>query len=108
MNKNNKKMELTGMCVSSGRAKGTLRFYKEGVKYKKNDIVLLNQWVTSNVAFLKKASGLISSKGGLTCHASIIAREYGIPCLVSVKNFEDAKEGSKLELNATAETITFL
>jgi phosphoenolpyruvate synthase/pyruvate phosphate dikinase len=107
MNKR-KLLNVTGMCVSSGIAKGILRFYQKSVRYKKGDIVLLNEWVTSNVAYLKNAGGLISSKGGLTCHASIIAREYGIPCMVAVKNFDKFKEGLKLELNATAETITLL
>ena len=104
----NKKITITGMCVSPGIVKGILRFYKKGHVYKKTDIVLLDQWLTSGVALLKKAGGLLSSKGGLTCHASIIAREYGIPCLVSVKNFNTIKEGVRLELNATAESITLL
>ena len=103
-----KQADITGMCVSAGKSRGTLRFYKKGVKYTKKDIVLLNEWLTSGVALLKNAGGLLSSRGGLTCHASIIAREYGIPCLVSVKNFDGVKEGSKLELNATGELVTII
>lgn len=103
-----KNQNVSGICVSPGQAKGILKFYQKTVKYKKGDIVLLNEWVTSNVSYLKKASGLLSTQGGITCHASIIAREYGLPCLVAVKNFEKIKQGTKLELNATAEQVKIL
>ena len=36
----------------------------KGVYYTKDDIVLLNEWITSNVALLKDAGGLISNQGG--------------------------------------------
>ncbi len=97
----------TGICVSSGETIGTIRFYKKGVAYTKQDIVLLNEWLTSGVALLKNAGGLLSSRGGITCHASIIAREYRIPCLVGLKGVE-LKDGQKVRLNATSETITIL
>lgn len=97
----------TGTCVSSGETTGTIRFYKKGVVYTKHDIVLLNEWLTSGVALLKNAGGLLSSRGGITCHASIIAREYRIPCLVGLKGAE-LKDGQKVRLNATSETITLL
>ena len=75
------------------------------MKYTKEDIVILNQWVTQNVTVLKNVGGLVSSTGGLTCHASIIAREFNIPCLVSVKGLEDLKEGAQVFLDAAAEEL---
>ena len=99
---------LKGICVSPGEVIGTIRLYKEGKKYSKKDIVVLNVWVTSGVALLKNAGGLISSKGGLTCHASIIAREYNIPCLVGVQGAEKLKEGMKVKIEANKEVITIL
>ena len=92
---------ITGMCVSPGKTRGRLRFYKKNIRYKKADIVMLNEWVTTNVAYLKNAGGLLSNLGGLTCHASIIAREYGLPCLVSLRNSKQLKDGAKIELDAT-------
>ena len=103
-----KKPIITGICVSPGKVTGILRLYQKGVAYKKNDIVILNEWLTSGVAALKHAGGLLSDKGGITCHASIIAREYGIPCLVSVRHLEDLKLGTRIELDATCETVKIL
>lgn len=98
--------KLNGICVSPGEVTGKIKFYKEGKEYSNKDIVVLDIWVTSGVALLKNVGGLISSKGGLTCHASIIAREYNIPCLVGVSGADKLKEGSKVKLEANKELIT--
>lgn len=103
-----RKTKFSGICVCPGRVSGVISHYKIRHKYTKKDIVVLDTWVTSGVVLLKNAGGLISSKGGLTCHASIIAREYGIPCLVGVKNADTIKEGQRILLDATKEVITIL
>ncbi len=96
---------ITGICVSPGRAEGLLRRYEKDVQYEPHDIVLLNEWVTTNVSYLKNAGGLISSRGGITCHASIIAREYRIPGLVAAKNVDELADGTAIILDATNETV---
>jgi phosphoenolpyruvate-protein kinase (PTS system EI component) len=93
------------MCVSPGRVKGILRLYRPHIRYGRKDIVLLNEWVTSGVVFLKNAGGLLSTTGGLTSHASLIAREYRLPCLVSVRGLDEIKEGTPVLLDATREEI---
>jgi len=35
---------------------------------------------------MKKASGIVTNRGGRTCHAAIISRELGIPCLIGTEN----------------------
>ncbi len=35
---------------------------------------------------MKKASAIITNRGGRTCHAAIISRELGIPCIVGTNN----------------------
>ncbi|MEK7084322.1 MAG: PEP-utilizing enzyme [Patescibacteria group bacterium] len=101
-------LNITGICVSPGAVTGTVHRYKKGVMYKKNDILILDEWLTSGVAALKDVGGLLSSRGGITCHASIIAREYGVPCLVSVKNIDMLSDGTHIEMNATSEKIKIL
>lgn len=105
---NKMQLNITGICVSPGVVTGTAHRYKKGIVYKKNDIVILDEWLTSGVAALKNVGGLLSSRGGITCHASIIAREYGVPCLVSVKNIDLLSDGTRIELNATSEKIKIL
>ena len=99
---------IEGMCVSPGEVTGVIRFYKAGDTYTKNDIIVLNEWVTSNVALLKEAGGLISTTGGLTSHASIIAREYRLPGMGGGKGGEALKDGTRVRLDATNEEIHIL
>ena len=35
---------------------------------------------------MKKAAAIVTNSGGRTCHAAIISRELGIPCVVGTKN----------------------
>ena len=35
---------------------------------------------------MKKAKAIVTDAGGMTCHASIVSRELGIPCIVGTKS----------------------
>ncbi len=35
---------------------------------------------------MKRASGIITNRGGRTCHAAIVSRELGVPCIVGTGN----------------------
>jgi pyruvate,water dikinase len=35
---------------------------------------------------MKIASAIVTDKGGRTCHAAIVSRELGIPCIVGTNN----------------------
>lgn len=51
--------------------------------------------------------GVITEQGGLLSHASIIARELGIPCLVQVSNATTRLQtGEKVKIDALKGTIT--
>lgn len=52
--------------------------------------ILLIRWATPNVVMaFGKAAAIVSEVGGVTCHAAILAREYGIPCAVGVSGVFD-------------------
>ena len=38
------------------------------------------------VPVMKKAKAIVTDAGGMTCHASIVSRELGIPCIVGIKS----------------------
>ncbi|PCI98245.1 MAG: phosphoenolpyruvate synthase [Flavobacteriales bacterium] len=44
---------------------------------------------------MKMAAGIITNKGGRTCHAAIVSRELGIPAIVGTKNGSTALKGHK-------------
>jgi len=58
----------------------------EGKEFKKGDILVAPLTDPDWECFMRLASAIICEKGGRTCHASIIARELGIPAIVGVEN----------------------
>ena len=49
---------------------------------------------------MKRASGIITNRGGRTCHAAIIARELGIPAVVGCGYAtEDISSGTKVTVS---------
>lgn len=79
---------LTGDIACAGEVRGVVKIvhnFNEADKVEEGDIVVTSMTTPEIVAALEKAGGIITDEGGITCHAAIIAREYGIPCLVGTK-----------------------
>jgi pyruvate,water dikinase len=53
------------------------------------------------VPAMKKAIAIVTDEGGLTCHAAIISRELGIPCVIGTKVATQVlKDGEIVEVDA--------
>jgi len=52
---------------------------------KKGDILVAAMTSPDYILAMKKASAIITDEGGMTCHAAIVSRELGIPCIVNTK-----------------------
>jgi pyruvate,water dikinase len=44
---------------------------------------------------MKTAGGIVTNKGGRTCHAAIVSRELGVPCVISTGNGTEVLKGTK-------------
>ena len=53
---------------------------------KKGDILVTSMTNPDYVPFMKLAGAIVTDKGGVTCHAAIVSRELGIPCIVGTDN----------------------
>ena len=55
---------------------------------------------------MRKAVAIITDAGGLTCHAAIVSRELGIPCIVGTKIATKIfKTGDLIEVDANTGII---
>ncbi|MFT3822263.1 MAG: phosphoenolpyruvate synthase [Chitinophagaceae bacterium] len=54
----------------------------EGHDFQEGDILVTDMTDPDWEPIMKKASAIITNKGGRTCHAAIVARELGVPCVV--------------------------
>ncbi|MBU4375310.1 hypothetical protein KKH38_02310, partial [Patescibacteria group bacterium] len=58
---------------------------------------------------MKKAGAIITDDGGITCHAAIIARELGIPCIIGTKIATKVlKDGDFVEVDAERGIVKIL
>lgn len=97
-------VEIKGQVASRGFVKGVVRFVKDATelsKVKKGDILVTSMTTTDFTPVLGKLSGLITDEGGLTCHAAIVSRELGIPCVIGTKfATKILKDDDRVELDA--------
>lgn len=74
-----------GLGASPGIAAGTVKIINstdELDKVREGDILVTVMTTPDMVPAMKRANGIITDEGGVTCHAAIVSRELGIPCVV--------------------------
>lgn len=96
--------EVNGTSASPGKIIARARVItssKNLSELQKGEILVTGMTSPDYVPFLSKVVGMITDDGGITCHAAIIAREFGIPCIVGTKVATRAiKTGDLLDLRA--------
>lgn len=61
----------------------------EGHEFKAGDVLVTDMTDPDWEPIMKKASAIVTNKGGRTCHAAIVARELGVPAIVGCGNATD-------------------
>ncbi len=83
------KVLVKGLPASPGVASGKVNKIKDSTeldKIKEGDILVTVMTTPDMVPAMKRAAAIITNEGGMTCHASIVSRELGIPCIVGTGN----------------------
>ncbi|HHI04342.1 MAG TPA: phosphoenolpyruvate synthase, partial [Candidatus Woesearchaeota archaeon] len=84
-------LKQTGKKIISGRSVGerigqgeanVLRSAKDIHKFRKGEVLVTEMTDPDWEPIMKIASAIVTDKGGRTCHAAIVSRELGIPCIV--------------------------
>ena len=104
--------ELSGTCASPGRARGECRVVntiKDIEKMKKGDVLISIVTSPELVPAMKIASAIITDTGGITCHAAIVSRELGIPCVIGTKIATKVlTDGTLVDVDATHGRIVII
>ena len=69
-----------------GTAKIVANPDEAGKLMQKGNILVTDMTNPDYVPFMKLAGAIVTDKGGVTCHAAIVSRELGIPCVVGTEN----------------------
>ena len=110
--------EINGVSASPGRAEGEIAVVKEGnfeqlskwsKKFKEGQILVTEMTQPNMLPIMRKSCAIITDEGGLTSHAAIISREFGIPCIVGThKATKVLKDGDLVKVDANKGTIRIL
>ncbi len=80
---------LTGIAIGNkigqGRAHIIPSISNIG-KFKKGEVLVTKMTDPDWVSIFPLASAIVTEEGGKTCHAAIVSRELGVPCIVGTKN----------------------
>jgi len=94
---------MIGLPAAPGIVTGIVKVVPELDDIEKvttGDILVTKMTSPSWVPVMKKATGIITNEGGRTCHAAIVSRELGIPCVVGTSNAtEILKDGMEVTID---------
>ena len=83
---------VTGQAVGQMIGQGTVNIIEsaqEIERFKKGEVLVTDMTDPDWEPIMKIAAAIVTNKGGRTCHAAIVSRELGIPCIIGT---EDATE----------------
>jgi pyruvate,water dikinase len=104
--------EIKGRTAYLGSVKGRVKIVNsisEFNKIKKGDVLVSIMTRPEMVPVMKKAAGIITDEGGITCHAAIVSRELKIPCIVGTQVATSVlKDGDLVEINGKTGVIKIL
>ncbi len=91
-----------GLAATHGAAVGTVVFHPDTAVEKallEQDVILVRAETSpEDVAGMRAAQGILTSRGGLTSHAAVVARGWGKPCVVGTSDAVVDEERRILEI----------
>jgi len=99
------KLLLTGEAVGTRIGQGDVNVIESSSeinKFKKGQVLVTDMTDPDWEPIMKAASAIVTNKGGRTCHAAIVSRELGVPCVISTgKGTEVLKEIKEVTIDCS-------
>lgn len=76
---------LHGLGAAPGEASGSVRVISaldQAADLRKGEVLVTHMTAPDWVPLMRRAAAIVTDSGGMTCHAAIVSRELGIPCVV--------------------------
>lgn len=94
---------VEGQAVGTKIGQGIAHVIKDTAQigdFKKGEVLVTDMTDPDWEPIMKIASAIVTNRGGRTCHAAIISRELGIPCVIGTDN------GSEIIKTGTQVTVS--
>ncbi|CAM01757.1 phosphoenolpyruvate synthase [Saccharopolyspora erythraea] len=100
----------SGLGASFGTASGPVRVIRtpaESGDLHDGDVLVAPMTAPDWLPAIRKAAALVTDSGGMTCHAAIVARELGLPCVVGTRSAtKDLHDGMRVTVDGSSGTVT--
>ena len=101
---------VAGLGAAPGRASGAVRLLRsleEADALAPGDVLVTHMTSPDWVPLMRRAAAIVTDSGGMTCHAAIVSRELGIPCVVGTGDATRRLRGGELvTVDATRGIVT--
>ncbi len=90
---------LRGLATSRGRAAGRVRVLtspSDQERLAAGEILVAPMTSPDWLPAMRRAAALVTDGGGMTCHAAIVSRELGLPCVVGTRTATTALTDGQL------------
>ncbi len=100
---------LRGHGASPGQAAGIARIVRADTELERletGDVLVCEMsdpcWTTA----MTRAAAIVTTSGGILCHAASVAREFGIPCVTGVRDaFDRVRPGARITVDGDQGTV---
>ncbi len=93
--------EAVGSMIGQGEV-NVIEHAKEISKFKKGQVLVTDMTDPDWEPIMKIAGAIVTNRGGRTCHAAIISRELGIPCVIGTgEGTSTISHGSKVTVDCS-------
>ena len=103
---------LRGSTGQKGKVQGRVRIIhnqKDCDKFEQGEILVASMTTPELLGAMYRAAAFITDEGGVTCHAAIVSRELGIPCVVGTKFATQVlSDGDLVEVDADNGLVNIL
>jgi len=97
-----------GQKIGSGVAR-VIRTIKDMNRVQAGDVLIADMTDPDWEPVMKRASAIVTNRGGRTCHAAIIARELGVPAVVGTHDALDkVKDGQEITVSCAEGDTGFI
>lgn len=101
---------VSGLGASFGTASGPVRFLRspaEAGALQTGEVLVASMTAPDWLPAIRRAAALVTDSGGMTCHAAIVARELGLPCVVGTRTATTTlRTGAQVTVDGANGTVT--
>jgi pyruvate,water dikinase len=101
---------VRGLGASPGRATGQVRILRspaDGERFADGEILVAASTSPDWMSVMRRAAAVVTEAGGVTCHAAIVSRELGVPCVVGARDATTVlTEGETVSVDGSDGTVT--